>query len=48
MKKNYDPAELEIILFGAYDVITASTGFGEDEDDNGAVGGGGFDPGGWD
>ena len=47
MKKEYYPAELEIILFGVNDVITASSGFPDDDQDS-PVGGGGYDPGGWD
>ena len=53
MKKEYTPAELEIILFNQ-DIITTSGGGapGIDDDDpatgNGGSGiGGGYNPGGW-
>ena len=47
MKKKYEPAELEIVWFNLYDVITTSmpgTNPGEDEDEGI---GGGYNPGGW-
>lgn len=48
MKKKYDPAELEIILFGMSDVITASTGLPDmDDEDTPPVGGGGYESDGW-
>jgi hypothetical protein len=54
MKRKYDPAKLEIIVFGAYDVITTSdggagggdSGSSEKETDKGIFGGG-YNPNGW-
>lgn len=50
-KKKYEPAELEIVRFNVYDVITTSLpgGYpddGEDEEGNGGIGGG-YNPDGW-
>jgi hypothetical protein len=54
MKRKYDPAELEIIVFGACDIITTSDGgaAGGDWDESGeetdkGVFGGGYNPNGW-
>lgn len=54
MKRKYDPAELEIIVFGACDIITASDGgaaggdSGESgKENNKGVFNGGYDPNGW-
>ena len=54
MKRKYDPAELEIIVFDACDVITTSGGGAAGApDDGGNVGnnqgvfGGSYDPNGW-
>ena len=49
MKEKYIPADLEIILFGICDVITASGPFPdiEDETTGGSGIGGGYNPDGW-
>ena len=45
MKKQYNPAELEIIEFPVADIVTASEpGYVPDEDGKPS---GGIDPGGW-
>ena len=53
MKRKYDPAELEIIVFSACDIITASAegggsgDGGNDKENNKGVFNGGYDPNGW-
>lgn len=51
MKKKYEPAELEIMWFKMYDIITTSAGeLPDDGEDDGGSGngiGGGYNPGGW-
>ena len=47
MKKKYEPAELEIVWFNVFDVITTSySPVLPDDEDEGSIGGG-YNPGGW-
>ena len=46
MKKNYNPAELEIIELAVCDIVTASSSDNSDDNPGGPFGGG-YDASGW-
>lgn len=47
MKKQYEHAELEIIIFNVCDIITTSNPLIESDGDSGSGIGGGYNPDGW-